>query len=189
MTILFSMLQRNIREFRSFKTTFGWIAETPSKPEKFTVLRVWFLFARTSFYEKRFSAKFFEMQKFKKILLKLVGCLVDWPPVLTLYPNILGSIPKRLKKANKNFNILPGNQICYFTKKKIKRRKTVTQSRTSDEFNERSPTLQISTEVNNWSSGERKPAKINELRAQKRLCMFLQFFQKTLGFFKKSLFF
>jgi hypothetical protein len=60
---------------------------------------------------------------------------VAWPPVLTLNPKMLGSIPKQLKKANTNFNILPGNQIFFFNE-------------TSDEFNQRSSTLQISTEAN-----------------------------------------
>jgi hypothetical protein len=101
MAVKFFVLQLYIREFRSFKTNFGWIAETPSRPAKFTVLRVWYLLARTSFLENRFSAKFFEMHKFKIFLLKLVGCLVAWSPVLTLNPKILGSIPKQLKKKRK----------------------------------------------------------------------------------------
>jgi hypothetical protein len=87
---------------------------TPSKPAKFTVLRVWYLFARTSFLEKRFWAKFLEMHKFKIFLLKSVGCLVAWPPMLTLDPKILGSILKQLKKENTNFNILPGIRYVIF---------------------------------------------------------------------------
>jgi hypothetical protein len=63
-----------------------------------------------------------------------------WPPVLILNPKILGSIPKQLKK------------------------------RASDEFNERSSTLLISTKANDRSSGEQKPAKINELRAKNKDC-------------------
>jgi hypothetical protein len=80
--------------------------------------------------------------------------------VLTLNPKILSSIPKQLKKANKNFNIL----IRYVFSE-------IAESRTSDEFNERISTLQISTETNDRSLGERKPAKINELRAKYKDCV------------------
>jgi hypothetical protein len=39
LTVKFSVLQRNICGFCSLKTNFRWIAETSSKPTKFTVLR------------------------------------------------------------------------------------------------------------------------------------------------------
>jgi hypothetical protein len=50
------------------------------------------------------------MLKFKIFPLKFVGCFVIWPPVLTLNPKILYSIPKQLKKANKIFTVRSGNQ-------------------------------------------------------------------------------
>jgi hypothetical protein len=70
----------------------------------------------TGFTFIRFSANFFEMLQSKIFSLRFVGCLVVWPPVLTLNPKILGSIHKQLKKANKNINILPSNKKNYFTK-------------------------------------------------------------------------
>jgi hypothetical protein len=54
-------------------------------------------------------------------------------------------------------------------------------SRTSDEFNERSSTLQISTEANVRSSGELKPAKINELQAKNKDCEYFSILERSLN--------
>jgi hypothetical protein len=63
------------------------------------------------------------MRDFSPKINWLLGYLA---PVLTLNPKILGSMPKQLKKANKNFTVLPGNQksakIFYEIKKTPKHR-------------------------------------------------------------------
>jgi hypothetical protein len=106
----------------------------------FTVLQIY----SPSFLGKSFSARVFEMHKFKNFPLKLVGCLVTWPLVLTLNPKILGSIPKQLKKANKNNTVFRiRNDLSRNNKNKTPSRKIELRSNSL----ERRSTLQISTEV------------------------------------------